>query len=503
MEVEANALAKPKQRQFNIFKKNIKNKKESPSKSKTTIHCTIPRTISQSSNESFETLTPSVSATSVESAESAEDCIKMFTIHREGDVRVAPLESTSGEVGESDDDSNSIFRNDGGVAAEAAPFIPSNVSILSNDSHDESFYSLHHDWFGGPGEDENSEDDSCNSFGPSNNNMIGLGSQDLGRIREASEEESGHSSLEDVGSDDSSVDAVYDGAIVPNKTEAALPVDSHIGLRQRLHRMSITSSENKQAQEIPPPPPTDTISHSGSAQRLLTPLTPIPKYIYNKSKQAHISLKFKKELAAAKYQAYKARRKEVKERRKQERMERKSRIIVIPSNHKLKIMWDMATIALTFVSAYVGHIYIRDRSTYEYDWFVIFTNLWFFVDLLLNFFTEHRTSDGKVMKTGREVWGRYLTTWFAIDALSLFPWERMFLRPVIQKIKRRNIAVKWFFRSRAVVKVTVSASDAWFNQVSMILLYYISQLIFSLANSERTSLQTLWKSSESHKDIWI
>ena len=225
--------------------------------------------------------------------------------------------------------------------------------------------------------------------------------------------------------------------------------------------MSITSSENKQAQEVLPPPPPDTIAHTGSAQRLLTPLSPIPKYIYSKSKQAHISLKIKKELAAAKYQAYKARRKEVREKRKQERTERKSRIIVIPSNHKLKIMWDMATIALTFVSAYVGHIYIRDRSTYEYDWFVVFTNFWFFVDLLLNFFTEHRTSDGKVMKTGREVWGRYLTTWFAIDALSLFPWERMFLRPVIQKIKRRNIAEKWFFRSRAVVKVTVSASDKW------------------------------------------
>lgn len=117
-------------------------------------------------------------------------------------------------------------------------------------------------------------------------------------------------------------------------------------------------------------------------------------------------------------------------------------------------MWDMATIALTFVSAYVGHIYIRDRSTYEWDWFVIFTNIWFFIDVLLNFFTEHRTSDGTVMKTGREVWGRYLTTWFAIDALSLLPWERMFLRPIIQKQKRRNFVVKWFFRSKAVIKVT-------------------------------------------------
>jgi len=141
-----------------------------------------------------------------------------------------------------------------------------------------------------------------------------------------------------------------------------------------------------------------------------------------------------------------------RKRRRQE--QRKSRIIVIPSNHPLKILWDTLTVMLTFVSAYVGHMSIRDRSTYEWNWFVLVTNIWFFVDLLLNFFTNHRTGDGKLLQSGRDVWGRYLTTWFVVDALSLLPWERMFLRPIIQKIKRRNFVTKWFVRSQATVKVS-------------------------------------------------
>mmetsp|Transcript_15222 Transcript_15222/g.28643 ORF Transcript_15222/g.28643 Transcript_15222/m.28643 type:complete len:636 (-) Transcript_15222:104-2011(-) len=191
------------------------------------------------------------------------------------------------------------------------------------------------------------------------------------------------------------------------------------------------------------------------------PHSPIPLYIQRKSRQARAAIKKRREQARSAflkhkeaYRSYRLRRRAARQQRLLLQQQQKSRIIVIPSNHKLKILWDMATIGLTFVSAYVGHIYIRDRSTYEWDWFVIFTNIWFFIDLLLNFFTEHRTSDGTVMKTGREVWGRYLTTWFAIDALSLLPWERMFLRPIIQKQKRRNFVVKWFFRSKAVVKVT-------------------------------------------------
>ena len=61
------------------------------------------------------------------------------------------------------------------------------------------------------------------------------------------------------------------------------------------------------------------------------------------------------------------------------------------------------------------------------------------------------------MRTAGEVWGRYLTTWFAVDALSMLPWERIFIRPIIITQNQRHIVAKWFRRSKAVVKVTVSA----------------------------------------------
>jgi len=52
------------------------------------------------------------------------------------------------------------------------------------------------------------------------------------------------------------------------------------------------------------------------------------------------------------------------------------------------------------------------------------------------------------------VWARYLTTWFVVDALSLFPWERLFVKPIIERQNRRNFVTKFFFRSKGVVKVT-------------------------------------------------
>ena len=143
---------------------------------------------------------------------------------------------------------------------------------------------------------------------------------------------------------------------------------------------------------------------------------------------------------------------------RKERKRRSSSIIVIPSNHSLKLLWDALTILLTFVSVIQLHSYIRDRSTYDYDAFSVFSNVWFGIDLLLNFITDHRTSDGTVIRTGKKVWGRYLTTWFAVDALSLLPWERMFIRPIILMQNRRNFVTKWFFRSKGVVKVTVSTN---------------------------------------------
>jgi len=131
-----------------------------------------------------------------------------------------------------------------------------------------------------------------------------------------------------------------------------------------------------------------------------------------------------------------------------------STTVIIPSNHPYKVLWDVFTIALTFISACNTHMAIRDRS-YEFTAFFIFTETWFVVDLILNFLTEHRNSDGTLLCDGRAVWARYLTTWFPIDMLSLIPWERMYIKPIIEIQNRRNVITKWFFRSKAVVKVTV------------------------------------------------
>ena len=73
---------------------------------------------------------------------------------------------------------------------------------------------------------------------------------------------------------------------------------------------------------------------------------------------------------------------------------------------------------------------------------------------MLNFVTEHKTRNGEVIKDGKTIWARYLTTWFLIDFLSLVPWERIYVRPIVEKIKRRNFFQKTFFRSRAVVRVS-------------------------------------------------
>ncbi len=190
-----------------------------------------------------------------------------------------------------------------------------------------------------------------------------------------------------------------------------------------------------------------------------------------RSKQARDVLKLQNAKLQTRIKEFQQLRKLKREVRRERRLERqrermlkrqqrqRSRIIVIPSNHWMKILWDVLTVLITIVSAVQLHTYIRDRSTYEYDAFLIFTNIWFGIDLLLNFITDHRTSDGTVMRTGREVWGRYLTTWFAVDALSLLPWERMFIRPIIIMQNRRNIVTKWFFRSKGVVKVTVSPKE--------------------------------------------
>mmetsp|Transcript_20355 Transcript_20355/g.57813 ORF Transcript_20355/g.57813 Transcript_20355/m.57813 type:complete len:593 (-) Transcript_20355:61-1839(-) len=140
---------------------------------------------------------------------------------------------------------------------------------------------------------------------------------------------------------------------------------------------------------------------------------------------------------------------------------------VIPMEHPFKILWDMMTVILSFANAYATHAAIRDRKFG--GMFMIFCDVWFLIDILLNFITERRTAEGKILRDYKSICARYLTSWFAIDALSLFPWEKIYVQPIIDLQQRRNFWTKNFFRSKAVIRVTTHLRGRhfrWFGKVA-------------------------------------
>jgi hypothetical protein len=151
----------------------------------------------------------------------------------------------------------------------------------------------------------------------------------------------------------------------------------------------------------------------------------------------------------------------LRERRERRRLRRLERInnpprswwICIPADHPVKVVWDIMTMIWAALGAYRTHVRIRDR-VFEQSPLIILTEIWFTVDILLNFITEHKTRQGEVIRDGKAVWARYLTTWFIVDILSLIPWESIYVKPIVEKIKRRNFFQKTFFRSKAVIKVS-------------------------------------------------
>jgi len=133
----------------------------------------------------------------------------------------------------------------------------------------------------------------------------------------------------------------------------------------------------------------------------------------------------------------------------------KSSWYLISADHPVKLAWDAFTIVASFLSAYRGHAAIRDRNfTYCRDWTALFLEVWFAVDIFLNFFTEHKDKRGKVIQDGKAVWLRYLTTWFLIDVTSFIPWGRIRVHHIVEGQKKRNFFQKSFFRTKGVIKVS-------------------------------------------------
>jgi len=132
----------------------------------------------------------------------------------------------------------------------------------------------------------------------------------------------------------------------------------------------------------------------------------------------------------------------------------------IPADHPCKILWDTLTVVLSLLNAYYTHIAIRERRFDVTNHFKILIELWFLVDILLNFCTEHRIGS-VTLKTVSAVSARYLTTWFVIDLLSLVPGEVLYVQPIINQQKARGVFKKWFFRTKAVGKLTGKLLPRW------------------------------------------
>jgi hypothetical protein len=125
---------------------------------------------------------------------------------------------------------------------------------------------------------------------------------------------------------------------------------------------------------------------------------------------------------------------------------------LIPAEHPLKLLWDLLTVLLSFVHAYATHQSIRDRQ-FGQSWLVRFCEVWFVLDIVLNFFTERHVS-GRRLTDYKSVWARYLTSWFVVDVLSVVPFEVLFVQPIIEQQNRRGFFKKSFFRTKAVVRVS-------------------------------------------------
>mmetsp|Transcript_9171 Transcript_9171/g.18370 ORF Transcript_9171/g.18370 Transcript_9171/m.18370 type:complete len:478 (-) Transcript_9171:68-1501(-) len=126
---------------------------------------------------------------------------------------------------------------------------------------------------------------------------------------------------------------------------------------------------------------------------------------------------------------------------------------LIPADSPYKAIWDVSTVLLTLYSLFLTHSHISTRNHGVTESGAL-VELWFVVDILLNFFTEYKSMDGNVNSDHYSAAKQYLRTWFIVDALSTVPWELWFLQPIIDSQNARGVVKKTFFRSKGVLKVT-------------------------------------------------
>ena len=126
---------------------------------------------------------------------------------------------------------------------------------------------------------------------------------------------------------------------------------------------------------------------------------------------------------------------------------------LIPAHHPWKTVWDIGTVLVALLNAYLTHVAIRDRQFSTNASWRGLCDLWFVCDMLLNFVSQQQVTPQRLLTSVQSVWASYLTSWFVVDLIALLPVEVWYMQPIIERQNRRNLFTKSFFRTRAVMKV--------------------------------------------------
>ncbi|GMH84089.1 hypothetical protein TL16_g09811 [Triparma laevis f. inornata] len=102
---------------------------------------------------------------------------------------------------------------------------------------------------------------------------------------------------------------------------------------------------------------------------------------------------------------------------------------VINPKSPRKIYWDLLCGALIIYSVVVTPWRIsfeQDPAFLSFSFFFeIFIDVTFLMDMVFSFFTGHFTPEGRFIADRRIIAKKYVTSWFAIDFLSTFPFDRV------------------------------------------------------------------------------
>ena len=113
--------------------------------------------------------------------------------------------------------------------------------------------------------------------------------------------------------------------------------------------------------------------------------------------------------------------------------------LIINPYGRFKYMWDFLMILLLVYFCYVLPIRLCFRKTpqtfelnrstdYDDDWIIfdVICDFIILVDIVLNFFCAYENDAGLIVFSKRKITKRYITRWFFIDLISIFPINRKF-----------------------------------------------------------------------------